>query len=479
MPRRQFQGCYRVVSKQASNFISALAARISGLKCNDIGVPTIEALRLHALDTLAAWIAATTTTEGKALIAFRDNLCAFEGATAGTSKLFDDVATNCALARLSEVDDIHLASMMTPGAVVIPAAVTLTAELEVIDAGDFAVATLAGYEAMIRLGLVIKGPDALVRGIWPTYFAAPFGAAAMAARLLRMNEIQTAHALALALTMAAPSVGQHRAATAARWLSIGNAVRNGLTAALAARSGFTGDVDFIESRLLADVFGTDPAATPMAPTDDAPFLLTEVSFKPWWGARQTMAAAQAMRELTADRVAVSDAQEIVASVPPPHLRMVDHGVVPGDRNSYMTSLPYQMAIAVLQPKTMLDIDPSASPESDALHSLMARIKVRPDERLLADYPKAWPARVVVTTAQGMVERFVRHIPGDSDPAFAFTEVELSRKFRALVAPMLGEIESQRVWEFGSAACQAGPGSATPIRQLNGILARTTRHAPNG
>ena len=86
----------------------------------------------------------------------------------------DDLATHCALVRLSEIDDIDLASMTTPGSIVIPAAMTLAATLPDADVGDVAAAMLAGYEAMIRLGLAIKGPNILYRGIWPTYFAAGF-----------------------------------------------------------------------------------------------------------------------------------------------------------------------------------------------------------------------------------------------------------------------------------------------------------------
>ena len=52
---------------------------------------------------------------------------------------------------------------------------------------DLAAAIVAGYEAMIRLGAAIDGPSVLYRGIWPTYFAAPFGAAAVAARLFRLD----------------------------------------------------------------------------------------------------------------------------------------------------------------------------------------------------------------------------------------------------------------------------------------------------
>ena len=107
-------------------------------------------------------------------------------------------------------------------------------------------AILAGYEAMTRLGRAIDGPAILYRGIWPTYFAAPFGIAAVAARLFRLDARQTANALALALTFAAPGVGHHNAATTSRWLAVGNAARNGLAAAQAAQAGFTSDLNLLD-----------------------------------------------------------------------------------------------------------------------------------------------------------------------------------------------------------------------------------------
>src|SRR5262249_58604998 len=104
---------------------------------------------------------------------------------------------------------------------------------------DVIAASRAAPEAMPRLGRAIEGPAILYRGIWPPYFAAPFGMAAVAARLLKLDEEATAHALALALTLAAPAVGHHNAATTSRWFAVGNAARNGLNAAFAAQQDFT------------------------------------------------------------------------------------------------------------------------------------------------------------------------------------------------------------------------------------------------
>lgn len=425
------------------NDIEHLAAFIAGLRREAIAAPLLDRLRMHVVDIIGAWIAATTTAEGRALIAFR-NAPSLGGDVRGS--LADDLALHCALARLSEVDDIHLASMTTPGSVVIPAAMTLAAALP--DADDIVPAIVGGYEAMIRLGEAINGPQVLYRGIWPTYFGAPVGTAAVAARLLRLDKKQTAHALALAITVAAPSVGQHHAATTARWFSVGNAARNGLAAALAARAGFTGDVNMLNSRLFPDVFGINLDLTKLSGLSAEAPRFAQLSFKPWCAARQTMAATQALRELVDEGVSIEQVEKIIAAVPPPHFKMINHGIRGGDRASFLTSLSYQMACAVLQPDRMLDLGFPGEPPAQALQSIMSRIEVVPDGSLLADYPVHWPARVSVLTRNGKWEKFVRDVPGD--PQRPLSDAELKQKFRRLVEPCWGEERASGLETVGSA-----------------------------
>jgi 2-methylcitrate dehydratase PrpD len=133
-----------------------------------------ELVELHLIDTVGALIASARTVEGLGLLRFRAAM-----RVRGQGAL--DLATRCALARLSEIDDIHLPSMITPGAIVIPGALTLASALPAIAADDVIAAILAGTEAMTRLGRAVDGPAILYRGVWPTYFAAPFGIAAVAA----------------------------------------------------------------------------------------------------------------------------------------------------------------------------------------------------------------------------------------------------------------------------------------------------------
>jgi 2-methylcitrate dehydratase PrpD len=402
-----------------------------------------ELLELHLIDTVGAWIASTRTAEGAALLRFRAAMRArgqARGQAGGTLAL--DLATRCALARLSEIDDIHLPSMTTPGAIVIPGALTLAGALPAVTADDVIAAILAGTEAMTRLGRAVDGPTILYRGIWPTYFAAPFGIAAVAARLLELGAEATADALALALTLAAPAVGHHNAATTSRWFAVGNAARNGLTAALAAQQGFTSDRKLFEGRFLPGVLGVTLDIAALTDGLGERGALTEVSFKPWCAARQTMAATQALKEIVAGGVAPAAIDEIEVSVLPPHLKMIDHGVVAGDRASHLTSVQYCMAVAALVPDMAFDVQQTPPELPSAVRGLMAKIKVEADERLLADYPRSWPARARVAAGSARRERGVTHVPGD--PALPFDRASVRKKFLRFTGPVLGMEKAERI-----------------------------------
>jgi 2-methylcitrate dehydratase PrpD len=389
-----------------------------------------EPVELHLIDTVGAWIASAATDEGRSLLSFRAAIRA-----GGPSELGLDLSTRCALARMSEIDDIHLPSMTTPGSIVIPAALTLAGTMPAAAADDVAAAILAGYEAMTRFGRAIDGPTALYRGIWPTYFAAPFGVAAVAARLFGLNDGQAADALALALTFAAPGVGHHNAATTSRWFAVGNAARNGLSAARAAQQGFTSDLKLVDGNFLSGVYGLKPDIAALTDGLGERQALAEVSYKPWCAARQTMAATQALREIIKSGIAPADISEISAYVPPPHLKMIDHGVVAGDRASHLTSVQYCMAVAALAPDMAFDVQQSPPSLPPAMWDFMEKIRIEADESLLADYPRRWRARVRVVAGSRRREWQTNHVPGD--PAEPFDRARVREKFVRFVTPAIG------------------------------------------
>jgi len=404
--------------------------------------PLREALRLHVADTVGAWIAGSATPEGRALLKFGANRDAMP----------DRVATSCALARSSEIDDIHLASGITPGALIVPSALTIAASL---GRGGAALgeAIAVGYDAMARLGSGLGGPSILYRGIWPTYLAAPFGVAAAAARLLGLDEEQAANALAIALAFSSPAVGRPSGPGMSRWLAIGNAARNGLTAALSARSGFTGDLRIFEGEFFSAIYGLSPNQAALL--DDRP-VLSDVSFKPWCAAKQTMAATQALKEIIEAGVSPSEMTQLAVSVPPPYLRMIDHGVVAGDRASHLTSVSYQMALAGLAPDALFDLKQAPERVSGEIGAFMAKVTVKADDGLLHHYPKSWPAKLVVFVPSGRHEKVVLHVPGD--PERPFDESQVAVKFRRIVVPVVGERAAESLLVRSLAVLDEAPGS---------------------
>jgi len=74
--------------------------------------------------------------------------------------------------------------------------------------------------------------------------------------------------------------------------------------------------------------------------------------------------------------------------------------------------------------------------SEKIRIFMSRVTVKADEDLLGHYPKSWPARLVVAVPSGKQEKLVLHVPGD--PERPFDEVQVSKKFRRVTAPILGK-----------------------------------------
>src|SRR5262249_50540216 len=114
---------------------------------SEVGRALVE---LHLVDTLRPLIASprplpsARTVESLGLLRFRAAMRA-RGQADGAWAL--DLAIRCALARLSEIDDIHLPSMTTPGAIVIPGALSLAGALPAVAADDVIAAILAAPSA--------------------------------------------------------------------------------------------------------------------------------------------------------------------------------------------------------------------------------------------------------------------------------------------------------------------------------------------
>jgi 2-methylcitrate dehydratase PrpD len=253
-----------------------------------------------------------------------------------------------AIARLSECDDIHLDSCVTPGAIVIPVALVLS---DPHSADDFNRAVSVGYAAGLSLGKAVGGVKALACGVWPTLLAAPVMAAATASCLRRHDAAKLAHSIALALAGSSGRVGRPSGTATGRWFVLAEAIMKGVRAAEAAEQGFTGDLELTSQSWLSGQSGHD--AIDMTPFDLPP-TICDVGFKPFPIARQALNAVLAFQALLSNGLDLSKLESLEVLVPDQNLALLTRAVADADRLSRLSNLSFQLACAAHAPGLLDD-----------------------------------------------------------------------------------------------------------------------------
>ena len=359
-------------------------------------------LSLHLIDTVGAWIAGAASAEGREITESMEG----ELALLGDGPL-DRLALAVAITRLTEIDDIHRASCVTAGAIVVPTAVIMGRALGASSA-QFAQALRNGYETMTRLGMAVNGPGILARGVWPTYLAAPMGAAAVASALLGLTPSQTAQAMAVALAQTSGAPGGHGPGRSSRWLLSGLAARSGVASALMAAQDYIGDVTLLD----ADWFQrTHGLAFDPAPFSAHEPLLNQMSMKPWCAAKQTISGTDAFRVYLAEGNSAARVASIRAHVPNAYRAMISSK--PPGRLGRIINLGWQLGLVAHNPQAMLDLDRDPAPQDAQVEAFAQKVEVVADASLDAFYPAQWPARLEIMLDDGsVIERLGTESLGD-------------------------------------------------------------------
>jgi 2-methylcitrate dehydratase PrpD len=143
---------------------------------------------------------------------------------------------NSACANVHDFCDTHVATVIHPTAPVAAALLALS-ELRPVSGPDLLLALVLGNEVQARIGLAMS-PSHYNRGWHITSTCGVFGAAAGSGKLAALGEREMVWALGLAATQSAGLC--ECLGTPAKSVSVGNAARNGLLAALLAGRGFEG-----------------------------------------------------------------------------------------------------------------------------------------------------------------------------------------------------------------------------------------------
>jgi 2-methylcitrate dehydratase PrpD len=400
---------------RATSALTRLAAWINSDDLARMPPLRFERVKQHIVDTLGAAIGGSRLGAGAATNRF-------------TSAVGDPIASRiisaCANARSTEIDDIHLTSCTTPGSVIVPTTLALASAGRLRTVSDFCAATLAGYEALIRFGVALDGPTALHRGIWPTHAAAALGSAAAASRAYMLNPEETVSALATALAFGSGRPVPASQPLSSRWVTLGIAAANGELAARAACEG------------LRAVEPQDAVSQQLARDLPRRHLFDDIAMKPFATARQGLAAIEAARELVErNSIEAADIDNITVALPEMLRRIVDRPATPATRFESIVSVQYQIALAIVAPDRLVDIDRTPPFSSKALRRLQARVDVRRARNLEADYPAAWPARVTVVVGHRRFVGVMMRPPGDAADPLSWDAI--AAKFERLTVPTIG------------------------------------------
>jgi 2-methylcitrate dehydratase PrpD len=426
--------------------IGELAAFVAGAKASALPAVEQERLRLHFADTAVAALAGASIAEGKALQSLDDG-----------ASLAGRIGRQAAATRLTEIDDIHLPSCVTPSAGVVPVALALAAYTQKFDPGEIASAIWAGTEIATRLGVAVQGPQILYRGIWPTYLGAPLAAAATASRVMGLNEARTVHALSLAVMLMAGGVGRIHGAPSGRWFLYANAVAGGVAAAEAARADYRGDTEILDKNWLTDTHGIAFDHARLTEKLGANSVYTALSMKPFCSAKQAIAAIDAFRAVLNRGVRHDAITKVHVRVPPAYAGMIATRAEPGARMTTIVSVAHQIALAALTPDALYDIDRSAAALPAAVTQFAAKVEIAADVNLQSFYPQHWPAEVEVE-AGGEVLRH-RVVEATGDPEHPLDAAAVGDKAHRVLDPLVGAeraaewLKTSRAALDGAAACR--------------------------
>lgn len=283
------------------------------------------------------------------------------------------------LGNVLEMDDVHRTSLLHPGPVVWPAALSAEgAEMdEVLDAA------IRGYEAMIAIGAVF---DAHHYARWhPTATMGVFGAAAAMGSLLGFDEAAYTNALGNAGSVAGGVWHMRHDNVLTKQWHIAHAVRTGREAALHAHAGASGPASILEGpQGLFAAMTTEPGE--LASNGEG-WLIDTVSFKPFAACRHAHPAIDAALELrAAGRLEAPFTVETFADA----LTFCDR---PNPTTELEAKFSLQHAVAVVADGRQADAEDFTPDAIAALAPLRAQVSVAEDPAITARYPAHFGARV--------------------------------------------------------------------------------------
>jgi 2-methylcitrate dehydratase PrpD len=357
---------------------------------------------------------------------------------------------NGSMAHVVNADDAHKETMGHPGTVVIPAALVV-GEMLGVSGAAFLEAVVAGYECLLRVGLGVGVASHRDRGWYSTSTLGPFGAAAAAAKLMRLGPEGVAGAIGHAGAQASGLWAFTADGSLGNIVYPGRAAEAGVLAALLVRSGLSGPTRVLEAddggflRAMSDQNAPDRILADFGKR----FMIMDVSLKPYPTSRTTHAAIDACLAIRARAGGtpwwVEKLSRIIVRTYAVGKRQAD---IPDPETEWMAtlSIPYTAAVALVEGAVGVEHFTRRYLDSPRIRAVMGKVEVVVDDEISAAFPATWSCRVEVIGPDGARE-VERVESARGDPKNPMGPDEVRDKFHTLTREILAQAAGERLCDF--------------------------------
>jgi 2-methylcitrate dehydratase PrpD len=317
----------------APKIIDSMADYMLAARRVKLPAEVIQKGKSHILDTLAAIVSGSTLQAGKlglqhARAQGGKEECAVLGSNLRTTPISAAFANGMS-AHADETDDSN--SQLHPGCAIVPAALAV-AEAQNRSGDALLRAVILGYDIGFRFHLAFQPRS--------TSFGATFGASAAAGALAELDHLQLCYSISYAAQQASGSrawVGDDDHIEKA-FDYAGMPARNGVTAALLVKSGYTGNRDVLEGD--QNIIKTYAPCEPSKLLSDLgqKFTITSCLVKKYPVGSPMMETVDATLAMLAKRpIRPQDVEKVVVRIPESGARTVNNRKMPDVNVQYMVS----------------------------------------------------------------------------------------------------------------------------------------------
>ncbi len=426
-----------------------LARYIGDLKFDELPVNTVNKTKHCFTDWLAAVFNSYSNNLSTSYIDFATRM----GEEGSSSILGSEKKTtlpwaafaNASLGHITEVDDGHRMSIMHIGTVVLPVVFAYAEKLS-SSGQEMIEAAVCGYDLAIRVGECL-GKDHY--SMWhTTATAGTFGAAAAAAKMLKLNEDEIVWTFGHAGTQAA-GLWQFLldGTVKAKAFHPGKAVFNGIVAAELAFQGIEGAEHIFEGekgfcRAVSSGFDLNYLKDELG----SKFKVDEVNFKGYPTCGQTHSMIDALKKIMATRdLFPGDIEKIEARV---YKKAIDvAGMVdPSNLEEAKFSNPFCMAALIVKKDITFSNISAEDLENKEIRALMSKVELVFDPELEKLFPACRPCSISVTLKDGSIlSAENRYRKGD--PENPMERDSIAEKFTELTSQSISGEERTKILEW--------------------------------